>query len=140
LKRELFARFEFFFLTSQQKWRARPKIVDFFYLNQFPENSQIGIFRTPVIKDYRGSERQAGHEKVPHHPTSRGVPEEFVSRPEIQVQGQRLEVFQQNAAMSVRDRLRHTRRSRRIQDPKRMIERHSLETKRCTGLPGTDEV
>ena len=83
--------------------------------------------RRAVEQDQRRAHGQPGDEVVPHHPAGGGEPEEAVSRTEVVVQRQHLEVLQQDAAVPVDDRLGQPGGSRRVEDVQRVVEGDLLE-------------
>ena len=72
-----------------------------------------GAARVAVEQHDRRAHGRAGDQEVPHHPAGRGEPEEPVARAEVVVQGQHLEVLEQDAAVAVHDRLGQARWCRR---------------------------
>ncbi len=77
----------------------------------------------------------ARDEVVPHHPAGRREPAEPVVRPEVGMEGERLEVFEEDAAVAVDDRLGQPGGPRREQHVQRVVERDAVEGER----PGLGE-
>jgi hypothetical protein len=90
---------------------------------------------TAVIEDDRRVGEQDADEKVPHHPAGGREPEDAVARLGVEVEAQLLELLEQDAAVTLDDRLRQAGGPRRVEDPERVVERHPLEDRLGAG-PG----
>ena len=99
--------------------------------DQAPQREKVRVAGISVDQHDRRSDSQARHEVVPHHPAGRRVPAEAVGRPEVVVEGQDLEVLEQDAAVAVHDGLGQTGRARRVEDVERVVEAHLLEGERA---------
>ena len=124
---ELFTRFKLLFHARNQKRRAGAKMVDGRLLGQLPERIQIRVGRAAVVQNHGGSRQERSLHEIPHHPAGGGKPEEIFARADVVVERQVFVVFQQHAAMSVRDGLGQTGGAGRIQNPDGVVERHGLK-------------
>jgi hypothetical protein len=68
----------------------------------------IGPGRVAVVEQQRTSYQQSADQEVPHHPSGGGEPEETVLRSQVEVQRQRFQMFEQDAAMPLDDWLGQT--------------------------------
>src|SRR5690606_20837735 len=80
-----------------------------------------------VVHDDGGAHQQAADEVVPHHPAGGGEPEEDVLGAEVLVERQGFEVFEDDAAVAVDDRLGQAGGAGGVDDPQGMVERDVLE-------------
>jgi hypothetical protein len=87
----------------------------------------------PVEEHDRGARQQRAHEEVPHHPARGGEPEQAVAGARVGVQGELLEVLEQDPALAVDDRLRQPSGPAGVQDPQRVVERQWSELERPVG-------
>ncbi len=94
---------------------------------QPPQRVGPGVGGAAVVEQHGGPGQQAAGQVVPHHPAGGGVPEERVARPEVLVEGERLEVLEDDPAVPVHDRLGQPGGAGGVEHPQRMIERHLLE-------------
>ncbi len=111
---------ESFLHAGQQVRRAGAGIGHARLRDQPPQGPGVRMHRAAVVEHDGRADQQPADEVVPHHPAGRGVPEERVRAGQILVQGQRLEVLEDDPAVAVHDRLREPRRPRRIQNPQWM--------------------
>lgn len=86
-----------------------------------------GVSGAAVVEDDRGAGEQAGDEEVPHHPACGRVPEEHVLGAEVAVQAELFEVFEEDAALGLDDRLGQSGGARGVQDPQGVLEGDLLE-------------
>ncbi len=91
-------------------------------VGEIPERAEAGVGRVPVEEHDRGIRQQAADEEVPHHPAGRREPEQPVAGVGVEVEPELLQVLEQDAALSVHDRLRQSRRARAVEHPERMVE------------------
>lgn len=90
-----------------------------------------------AVEEHDGrAHRRAGDQEVPHHPAGGGEPEEAVRRAQVVVQGEHLQVFQQDAAVAVHDRLGQPGGARGVENVQRVVERHRRERQRLVGRRG----
>ena len=66
-------------------------------LGQPPLPAEVGVRRVAVDRHDRAADQEGGHERVPHHPGGRGVPEQGVAGAEVPRQGVVLQVLQQRS-------------------------------------------
>ena len=109
--------------AGQQVRRPHAEVADPVVLSELPQRVGAGIGGAAVVGHHGRPDQQAAGQEVPHHPAGRGVPEEHVLRTQVQVQGQRLEVFQHDPAVPVHDRLGQAGGARGVQHPQRVVER-----------------
>ena len=110
-----------------------PKQVMPASLGEIPEHSEVGLRRVAVVEDDGCLREQPAEQEVPHHPAGRREPEQPVARARVDVEVQRLQVLEQDAALRVHDRLGQTGRARRVQHPERVLERQLRELQLATG-------
>jgi hypothetical protein len=97
-------------------------------IDQFPEGGEAGIFGATVVEDNGDvGQQEAGDEHVPHHPAGRGVPEETVAGTQIEMERERLEVFEEDAAVALDDGLGNAGRAGGVENPERMLKRHRFK-------------
>lgn len=92
-----------------------------------PLGARVRIAGAAVVQHDRGAREQAGDEEVPHHPAGGRVPEEAVLGPQVAVQAELLEVFDEDAALGLHDRLGEARRAGGVEHPQGVVERDLLE-------------
>ena len=95
-----------------------------------PLQRHVRVVRIPVDHHDRRARQQRRHECVPHHPRRRREPEQPVAGTEVPAERMVLQVLDEDAAVTVDDRLRQPGRPRREQDAQRMVERQSVELQR----------
>ena len=105
---------------------ARPKRGDLRLGGELPQPLGIGL---AVVEHDRGARQQPADQEVPHHPAGGGEPEEAVAGSKIAVETRLLQVLQQDAALTLDDRLRQAGRAGRVEDPERVVERQALEAR-----------
>src|SRR5215218_8318500 len=120
--------------------RAGPETGHTCLLCELPEDVHVRMARVSIVEQNGGAGEQAGYDQVPHHPARRSEPEKAVVRPEVYVQHGLLEVLDEDAALTVHDRFRKTRRAGRVEHPERMVERHLLERELRAFVPGQELV
>ncbi len=101
--------------------------------HQLPLAPQVRIDRAAVEGDRRRARQQRRDRQVPDDPAGRAEPEESVAGAEVSLQSEPFVVFEQRAAVRVRDRLRQRRRSGREQDVQRVVERYRGELQVAVG-------
>ena len=94
---------------------------------QPPQRREIGPGGVAVEQHDRRADREPRHEVVPHHPAGRREPAEAVRGPEVRVEGEGLQVLEEDAAVPVDDRLREAGGPRREEDVERVVERDGVE-------------
>ena len=77
-------------------------------LGQLPKHVQGRVGWAAIVEEDRGSHQQPSNQEVPHHPSGRRVPEENISRFQIQAQPHTFEMFEDNTAVSLHDGLWQT--------------------------------
>ena len=92
-----------------------------------------GCSGLPSIITMEARTSSAGHQRVPHHPRGGGEPEDPVACVQVPAQAVVLEVFEQDPAVGVHDRLRLAGGAGGEQHAQRVRERHRLEGE-LTGL------
>ncbi|RPK35203.1 hypothetical protein EES39_33480 [Streptomyces sp. ADI92-24] len=88
-----------------------------------PDPVDVGMGWAAVVQDERASVQQPPDHEVPHHPAGGGVEEVAVVRAQVDAEPERLEQFDDYAAVAVHDALRHAGGPRGPQDPQRVVER-----------------
>ena len=109
--------------ASGEKRRAGTEEGGAFACREAPQRAHVGVAGVPVELQDRAAGRERGDPQVPHDPVRRREPEEAVRLADVQVQGVRLEIFQDGAAVAVDDGLRHPAGARGVDDPEGMVER-----------------
>ncbi len=113
--------------TRRQERSAGPEDGHAGLGRQAPEGAQIGPTGVAVEQHDGGPDAQTRDQEVPHHPAGRGEPEEAVAGPEVLVEAQGLEVFQQDAAVAVDDGLGGAGGARGEEHVERVVEGNRLE-------------
>ena len=131
---------EAFLHAGQQVRRAGAGVGHARLRGQPPERAGVRVHGAAVVEHHGGADEQAADQVVPHHPAGRGVPEERVRAGQILMQGERLEVLQDDAAMAVHDRLRQAGGAGGVQHPQRVRERHLGELELWLARVGWAEV
>ena len=72
-------------------------------------------------------DQESSDEEVPHHPSCGREPEEAVAFAQVHMERKGLEVFEEDAAVSMYDRLRQPCGAGRVEYPEWMVERDGLE-------------
>ena len=101
--------------------------VGFRRRGEAPERAGVGKARVAVHEQRAAAADQRGGEQVPHDPAARGVPEEALAAPQVELEGEALQRVHQHAAVAVHDRLGRARGAGGKDDPQRMVERQLLE-------------
>ena len=112
--------------------RARAQPGELFLVGEPPQRAEVGPGRVAVEAHHGRPDEQAGDEVVPHHPAGRREPGEPVVGAEVGVEREHLEVFEENPAVTVHDRLGHAGGPRREEHVERMVGSDLRES----GFPG----
>ena len=104
---------------------GRPRL-----LGQPPLLGEVRPGRIAVEHHDRAAQQQRRHERVPHHPRRRREPQQPPAGLEIPAQPEVLDVLDEDAAVTVHDRLRQPGRARREEHVEGVVERHGLELER----------
>ena len=126
--------------ARQQERRGRAEVRHPGPGREPPQRAQIRVRRVAVEQHDRRTHGGGGDEVVPHHPAGRGEPEEPVARPEVVVQGQHLEMFEQDSAVAVDDRLGQSGGTGGVEHVQRVRERDGREGERLLGRAGPVQV
>ena len=110
--------------AGEQVGRAHPEVADLLLGDDPPQGVGARERGAAVVGHHGRPGQQAAREEVPHHPAGRGVPEKHVPGPQVLVEREGLEMLQDDAAVTVHDRLGQAGGARGVQHPQRMIERH----------------
>jgi hypothetical protein len=122
----VFPRGEAGLAAGHEEGRGRAEIGDAGFVDQIPEDRHARVRGVAVEHDDRGADGGTAGQEVPHHPAGGGEPEEPVTGAQVVVQGEHLEVFEQDAAVTVDDRLGQAGGPRAVEHVERMVERHLL--------------
>ena len=96
-------------------------------LGHLPQHVRRRVSRAAVEQHRADAQQQRADQEIPHHPAGGGEEEHPVARPQVHVQALQLELFQQDPAVPVHDRLGQAGGAGGEQDPQRVVERHLLE-------------
>ena len=99
-------------------------------LGEVPEHAHVRVAGVSVIEDDRRRGEQGRDEEVPHHPAGCREPEDPIALLGVDVEVELLQVLEEDPALPLHDRLRQARRAGRVEDPKRVVERHPVERRR----------
>ncbi len=107
--------------------RARAKERHARVLRQLPQHVRPRVPGMPVVQQRAHAQQQRADQEVPHHPAAGGVEEHPHPRAQVHVEGLQLQLFDEDAAVTVRERLGQPGGAGGKQDPQRMTKRHLLE-------------
>ena len=119
--------------AGHQVGRADAQVGDAVLGGQPPQPVRLRVRGAAVVQHDRHPGQQAAGQVVPHHPAGRGVPGEHVARAQVLVERERLEVLEDDAAVTVHDRLRQAGGAGGIDHPERVRERHLFELRLVLG-------
>ena len=134
------ARCQALLATGEDEGRRRAEERHALVGRHAPQRLEPGVAGIAVEQHGRGSDQQARHQVVPHHPARGREPEEAVARAEIVVQGQHLVVLDEDAAVAVDDRLGQPGGPRRVEDVQAGGRTAPARTRARPGAPGRARV
>ena len=126
------------FMQEARKLADVPKVVTLGLRGEVPQGVESGVAGVAVVEDDRRVGEEHRDEEVPHHPAGGGEPEDAVAVLRVDVEVHLLQVLEEDAAVSLDDRLGEAGGARRVEDPQGVVEGDAVELESRAGALGGD--
>ena len=117
-------------LAGRKKGRPGAEEIDPRLAHKAPQGVEVRHAGVAVEQADRAAQQQAADLEVPHHPAGGGKPVEAVAGVEVEMEIERLEVFEHHAALAMHDGLGQAGGAGGVDHPQRMVEGHVFGVQR----------